>query len=194
MCRPSGFRAWVSSQLGLGPMAQPEFVPLPPIRTVRGYASPDHQHPGWRAERPGELRVPGQPRGRRRGSQGPDQGYVLKLAHAAVDGANLKQGEDAHDVIQGACTIALKRASLFGRAPVTADVLVALQIWGFLDTDPPADLLRLRRTLFAELRHPHDYMRRRKVADMVPDKALAMKPDEIRVAHLADWKKLLVKA
>ena len=43
--------------------------------------------------------------------------------------------------------LALKRASLFGRAPVVHDLEVAFTIWGFLGAAPP-ELVALRRPLF----------------------------------------------
>jgi hypothetical protein len=174
-------------------MAQPEFVPQPAVAQVRAYASPPRDDEGWRADRPGELRKPGQPRGRRKGSQGPDQGYVLKLAHAITDRIRVQPGEDIEDVIAGCVGVALKRASYFGRAPVIHDLLVALQVWGFLDDKPPAALVQLRGTVFPEVRHLHDYMARRRIADMVPDRVLAQTPEQVAEQHRADWKQLLVK-
>lgn len=175
-------------------MAQPEFVPQPAVALVRAYESPPRDDEGWVADRPGELRKPGQPRGRRRGSQGPDQGYMLHLAHAVTDRVRLKPGEDIDDVIAGCVGVALKRASWFGRAPVIHDLLAALQIWGYLDEKPPTGLVQLRGTLFPEVRHVHDYMARRKIADMVPDRVLAQTPQQIEAQHSADWKQLLTKA
>ena len=63
---------------------------------------------------------------------------------------HLEPGRDWKDVAAGAASVALKRASLFGRAPVVHDLTVAFGVWGFLDDDPDGDLLgaasqRLRR-------------------------------------------------
>ena len=42
----------------------------------------------------------------------------------------LTPGEHERDVLAGACAVALKRASLFGRAPVVHDLTVALTASG----------------------------------------------------------------
>lgn len=174
-------------------MAQPEFVPRPAIGLARTYTSPPRDDEGWRADRPGELRGPGQPRGGRKGNQGPDQGYVLRLAHTVGTRMHLQQGEHLDDAIAGCVGVALKRASLFGRAPVIHDLTVAATVWGYLDEVPDETLVKVRRALFAETRHAHDYMERRRIADMVPDAVLAMAPREVEAQHRTDWKKLLVK-
>ncbi len=175
-------------------MAQPEFVPRVAATAVRSYASPPWEPEGWYADRPGELTRTGQPRSRRKGSQGPDQGYALKLARAVTDRVVLSPGEDIDDVIAGILGVALKRASLFGRAPIIHDLLVALRIWGYLDATAPAPLVQLRCSLFAEARHTHDYMQRRRIADMVPDRVLALAPEAVEAQYRTDWKQLLVKA
>ncbi len=174
-------------------MAQPEFVPRTATAQVRTYTSPPRDDEGWWADRPGELRTPGQPRGGRKGNQGPDQGYVLRLAQRFADRLHLQPGEDREDVIAGCVVVALKRASLFGRAPVIHDLTVAATVWGFLDEHPDETQVKVRRALFAETRHVHDYMERRRIADMVPDSVLAMAPREVEAQRRADWKKLLVK-
>ena len=84
------------------------------------------------AERPGDL-MGAQPRGPQLGSPGPDQGYLSRWS-ARFDGKlQLAEGEHERDALVGAAQVALKRASIFGRAPVLHDLTVALTIWGFLD-------------------------------------------------------------
>ena len=71
--------------------------------------------------------------------------------------------------MQGCTGIGLRRASLFGRAPVIHDLRIAYTIWGWLDPYPPADLLAMRREAFdgvAEVLHNYD--RLRDLADSVP--------------------------
>src|SRR5688500_502772 len=123
---------------------------------VRVYESPPRRPAPWMADRPGDF--PGaQPKGDRLGSQGPDQGYALKLA-AEVFAPRLKPGDvDVDDAIAGCVPIALKRASLFGRAPVAHDLHLAFALWGFLEEAPPQPLAELRRRLFAGVAHPHHY-------------------------------------
>lgn len=192
------WRGWVWPGRGAGPyaaaMAQPEFVPRPAAARVRTYESPPREEEGWTADRPGELASPGQPRGGFLGNQGPDQGYMLKLAHQLLGRLVLSPGEDVEDVIAGLVAVATRRSSLFGRAPVIHDLTVAATVWGYLDASPDPTLEALRRSLFAELRHTVHYVERRRVASMVPDSVLALEPREVEAQHRTDWKKLLVTA
>ena len=56
------------------------------------------------------------------GSQGPDQGFALRLARAFRSRLRLGPGEHVADVVVGCVGVALKRAALFGRAPVADDL------------------------------------------------------------------------
>jgi hypothetical protein len=159
-------------------VAAPEFVPRRPTDAPRSYSSPPPRAGSWETDRPAEVVADGQPRGDRLGNQGPDQGYVYKLVRQFEDKIVLKPGEDLRDAIAGCIGVALKRASLFGRAPVVHDLTVAFTVWGFLDPDPPADLLERRRHLFEEVRNPHHYLEQRAIADAVPD-------DVLRLPHTA---------
>ena len=98
-------------------MAAPKFVPTLPTDSPRTYGSPDHVPDTWMPDRPGELDG-AQPRGPQLGTQGPDQGYALKLANRLRPSLRLQPGERADDAVHGCLGIALRRASLFGRAPV----------------------------------------------------------------------------
>ena len=71
----------------------------------------------------------------------------------------------------------MKRASLFGRAPVSDDMEVALAVWGFLDDSPDAELVSLRRELFAEAAHSPAHASR--IADFVPEETLRKPPAEV---------------
>lgn len=171
-------------------MAAPEYVPQEPNRLLRRYTSPPRRPESWRPQRPGDL--PGrQPQGDRLGVQGPDQGYIGILARQLQGGLHLAEGEHERDALAGAQAVALKRASLFGRAPVIHDLTVALTVWGFLDPSPPADLVELRRRLFEEVSHPHHYAELRHIVDLVPESTLRMAPAEVNVAHRGDWRALL---
>lgn len=170
-------------------MAAPEYVPQPPIRRVRSYSSPPRRPEPWIAERPGELHGP-QPRGERLGSPGPDQGYIYVLARRFRSRLHLATGVHEEDAVAGAVAVALKRASLLGRAPVLTDLTVAFTIWGFLG-EAPDELVELRRPLFADVANPHHYSAQRRIADLVPDGVLRMSPQEVAEAHRTDWRSLL---
>ena len=110
-------------------MAAPKYVPTLPTDSPRTYDSPDHVPDDWRPDRPGDLDG-AQPRGPQLGTQGPDQGYALKLANLLRAALQLQPGERAEDAVRGCLGIALRRASLFGRAPVIHDLRLAFTIWG----------------------------------------------------------------
>ena len=152
-------------------MAAPEFVPVKPLDDVRTYASPPRRPDSWRATRPGDLDA-GQPHGPRFGNQGPDQGYVLTLVSKFEGKLRLKPGERVDDVTAGCVAVALKRASLFGRAPVIHDLTAAFSLWGYLDENPPAELVQLRQRVFAGVGNVHHWIELRRLVDGVPDETL----------------------
>jgi hypothetical protein len=168
-------------------MAAPKFVPTLPTDAPRAYGSPDHVPDTWIPDRPGELDGP-QPHGPQLGTQGPDQGYALKLANRLRPSLRLQPGERADDAIHGCLGIALRRASLFGRAPVIHDLTLAFTIWGFLDEQPPADLVECRRELFAGVGNvSHHYAEGRAIADMVPESTLRASVDVVAATRRERW-------
>ena len=168
-------------------MAAPEYVPIKPMDDVRSYESPPRRPDPWKADRPGDL-VGAQPTGDRLGSQGPDQGYALKLAHDVFEPL-LRSGEvDALDAVAGCVAIALKRASIFGRAPIAHDLRLAFNLFGFLDDSPPSELADLRRRVFEGVSHPHHYGEARSIADAVPESTLRRSHEDVSAA---DWRELL---
>jgi hypothetical protein len=173
-------------------MAAPEYVPLKPVDPAhRSYTSPDYVPDPWRPDRPGELEG-GQPRGARLGNQGPDQGFALLLAERFGDRLRLAPGEHADDVVQGCVSIALRRASLFGRAPIVHDLTIAFTIWGFLDDAAPAALVALRSKAFEGLGHTaHHYDELRALVDGVPEATLRMTPEQVKAAYPSRWQELL---
>ena len=173
-------------------MAAPEHVPVDRTRYLRTYESPPRRAGSWIASRPGEL-VDGQPHGDLLGNQGPDQGYVLSLVRRFEGKLTLTSGEHERDALAGAAAVALKRASLFGRAPVVHDLTVALTIWGFLG-DAPSELVDFRKPLFEEVAHPHHYAEQRHLADLVPDDVLRLTPAQVTEAHRSDWSSLVAGA
>jgi hypothetical protein len=133
-----------------------------------------------------------QPEGPRLGYPGPDQGYALKIANGFVDRLRLQPGEHAADAVQGCLGIALRRASIFSRAPVVHDLTIAFTIWGFLDADPPAELKVLRARLFEGVSNTlHHYDEARALVDMVPETTLRMTPAQVAAAFPGRWKELL---
>jgi hypothetical protein len=170
-------------------VAAPEYVPQPALPNVRSYTSPPRRPGSWKPERPGEV-VGRQPHGPRLGTPGPDQGYVLVLAHRFEGRLYLTEGEHEADAIAGCVGVALKRASLFGRAPVLHDLTVAFTVWGFL-REAPGDLVALRKPLFAEVANPNHYPEQRRIVDMVPADALRQTPQQVADSHLKDWRSLI---
>jgi len=172
-------------------MAAPEHVPVDRTQPVRGYESPPRRPEPWLSDRPGEIVEEGQPRGDRLGHQGPDQGYMLKLARRFEGTLTLTAGEHEKDALAGAVAVALKRASLFGRAPVIHDLTVALTVWGYLDDTPAPELVELRKRLFEEVSHPHDYAELAHIVHLVPARTLRLIPSYVAEEHRRDWRSLL---
>jgi hypothetical protein len=170
-------------------VAAPEYVPQPAIEHVRGYESTPRRGQSWRPTRPGDSEV-GFDVGERFGAQGPDQGYVYVLARRFAGQLLLAADEHEADALAGCGGVALKRASLFGRAPVLPDMTVALTVWGFLGDSPP-DLIAFRQPLFAEIGNPHHYAEQRRVVDLVPDDVLRRSPEQVAEAQRADWRSVL---
>ncbi|HEX2576967.1 MAG TPA: hypothetical protein VHK88_11510 [Aquihabitans sp.] len=176
-------------------MAAPEFVPTKPTDSPRAYSSPPRYGDEWWAARPGELVGNGgqpDPDAGRMGVPGPDQGYLLKLVPLLRDQLVLTDREKLADVEAGCVAIALKRAALFGRAPVIHDLRVAYTLWGFLDAAAPAELVAERTRRFEGVHlTAHHYPELRAIVDAVPAETLRRSPDEVARAHGAGWRDLL---
>lgn len=172
-------------------MAAPAFVPQSPVNPAKAYESPDYVPGVWAADRPAEL--PGrQPAGTDLGYQGPDQGYALTIAERFRDRLQLSAGLHADDAIRGCLGIALKRASLYGRAPVIHDLTIAFTIWGFLDPTPPADLVVARRAAFEGVANViHGYTEARAIADAIPESTLRSTVEQVKGAYPSTWKSLV---
>jgi len=170
-------------------MAAPRFAPVPPVEPVRYYESPDVVPAGWQPGRPGEIEGR-QPAGDRLGYQGPDQGYIITLARRAEGRVRVSAGEHIEDALRGCSLIALRRASLFGRAPSVYDLNLALSLWGYLSDSPPADLVAVRKELFIGVGHVHHYKEGRAIADMVPESTLRLSPDDVAAQFATQWRLL----
>ena len=166
-------------------MAAPNYVPVTLADQPR-QDEPAKPPDSWRADRPGDL-GPGQPVGPKLGRQGPDQGYALSLARRFHDRIYVFEGESKDDAVAGCVAVALKRASLFGRAPVIHDLDFAFRLFGFIGT-APADLVEFRRPRFEEARH--HYWDQRAIVDLVPEETLRLNPAQVS-ERLGDWKSLL---
>lgn len=171
-------------------MAAPKFAPPPVIDEARAYASPPVVPEAWTPDRPADL-AGFQPSGPQLGYQGPDQGFALKIANGFRDRLRLQPGEHAADAIRGCLGIALRRASLFSRAPVVHDLTIAFTIWGYLDADAPKELLAERAHRFEGLGHGHHYGDARELADMVPEATLRMTPQQVQAAYPGRWRELV---
>jgi hypothetical protein len=172
-------------------MAAPQFVPVLPLAEVRTYESPPRRPDPWRADRPGDL-AGRQPLGERLGVPGPDQGYALKLADELFRPKLILGDVHADDAIAGCLGLALKRASLFGRAPTAHDLRAAFTMWGFLDVSPDPELVAVRAEWFAEVAHPHHYAEARRIVDAVSDDVLRRSHTDIEAAYgSGGWRSLL---
>ncbi|MDQ4134199.1 MAG: hypothetical protein M3179_13605 [Actinomycetota bacterium] len=166
-------------------MAAPDYVPVPLSDKPREpLAMPPNRR--WMADRPADLQR-GQPRGRHLGKPGPDQGYALKLAELMEPRIVVAAGETIHDAKAGCGAVALRRASIFGRAPVIHDLELAFRLWGFFE-GAPADLAEYRRPLFSGA--SHHYLSQRHIADVVPEATLRLTPATV-AARLGEWRELL---
>lgn len=171
-------------------MAAPKYVPVAPIgafREAEGLPVPD----AWRPTRPAELGGTA-PSGRQMGRPGPDQGYALTLARRFHGQLNLLEGEVEHDVVAGCLGVALKRAALYGRAPVIHDLELAFSLFGFLGGTIAEDLRRFRVKLFQSA--GHHYEQQRAIADLVPESTLRMTPAQVKTALGSGWRSLLSTA
>ena len=172
-------------------MAAPKFAPVSVTDVVRTYESPEYVPDAWTPDRPAEI-LGRQPEGARLGYQGPDQGYMLTLAERFRDKVIAGANESVEDAIRGCINIALRRASLYGRAPVIHDLTIAFTIWGWLDDAPAADLLARRRALFEGVGNTnHHYSEGRLIADLVPESTLRLTPDAAKAAYASGkWHEL----
>ena len=139
------------------------------------------------ADRPGEVVGDETPAGPGLGYQGPDQGYALKLAERFAGRLVLAAGEREDDTLAGCVAVALRRASVFGRAPVMHDLRLALELFGFLD-GADAELVDWRRTRFAGAAGHHGYHVKLRLAALVPEETLRLTPAVIAGDRRENWR------
>jgi hypothetical protein len=166
-------------------MAAPDYVPVT-LRDKPRTALPIPPPRQWLAKRPADLDR-GQPEGERFGVQGPDQGYALRLAEVLIPKLELAPGEIRADVVAGCLPVALRRAGMFGRAPVIHDLDLAFRVWGFLG-GAPAELVEFRKPMFFGA--AHEYFKTLEIAYRVPEATLRLTPAQVG-QRLASWRELL---
>jgi hypothetical protein len=167
-------------------MTQPKFFPISiedEVRPTRRLSVPRR----WQPHRPADFAPGAFPQTKGSGVPGPDQGYALRLAERFADRLQLAPGEHADDVLAGILPVAMRRAALYGRAPVATDLELALTVFGCLG-DAPDGLVERRRELFKGA--AHDYWARRELAHLVPEATLRLTPAEAR-SRLAAWAELV---
>ena len=168
-------------------MAQPDYVPVSPSDRVReGSQLPPAKR--WITDRPGEIADLRPPTGDSFGRPGPDQGYALRLAQRFAGDLKLEKGEHAEDAIAGCVSVALKRASIFGRAPVIYDLEIAFSLFGFLG-NAPRDLVEWRKGYFEAA--AHHYWEQREISDLIADDVLRLLPAQIKERVASDWRSVL---
>lgn len=164
-------------------MAAPDYVPSK--RQIKVHSVPNSNRGSWTADRPGELDGR-QPSATGLGSAGPDQGYAYTLAEHFDDRLYLSD-LNKEDVISGCVALAIKRASLFGRAPVIHDLTASFSIYGFSKSSVDSELEALRMELFPEVSSHHHYVERRQIVDLVQTDFLKKKHQEIVEICSRDW-------
>jgi hypothetical protein len=167
-------------------MTQPDYVPIAGGDRVRPVDRLPAPQP-WLGTRPAEL-AEELPVGRHFGSAGPDLGYGLKLAKRYAARLVIGAGEHTDDAIAGCFACGAKRASGFGRAPVTYDMEWAYLLWGYLG-GAPEDLVAMRTPLFKGA--AHHYWDQRQIVERVRPETFALTPAQVR-EHLASWQTLVL--
>jgi hypothetical protein len=170
-------------------VSAPKFVPTKPIPvTPNAYESPPRRFDGWTATRPGDG---GERQGAQLGSQGPDQGYAYTLVATVEDKVTLRPDEHWADASTLIVSVALKRASIYGRAPVIHDIGLAMALFGYDDASTDDALVDYRSAAADEVSHSHHYGRLRDVVDRISDNTLKMKPADIAGERARNWQSLV---
>jgi hypothetical protein len=153
----------------------PPGVAYPPARRVS-------------TDRPGDL-PRGQPSGPLLGVPGPNVGYARTLAERARVGLRLAAGEHDDDAVAVVAEIAMKRAALFGRAPVKPDVDLAIALLGYDGSAAGFEASRARLVHDAA----HHYQARRRLVDAVPAELLRHDVASA-AAHAGAWREQVTQA
>ena len=116
--------------------------------------------------------------------QGPDQGYAFRLARLFEKRLCLADKEKQTDVVAGCVALALKRASLLGRAPMIGDLQKAFDLFGFLSTNASRELITRRQKIFAGASNHGCDRILRDLVDLVPASSLGLSDVDHPVAEL----------
>jgi hypothetical protein len=114
---------------------------------------------------------------------------LLPVIRGEVHLAPLEHADDAE---VGCVNIAMRRAAIYGRAPVIHDLRIAFTIWGFLDQQPPDELVAYRRPRFAGA--AHDYDTQRAIVDQIPDETLRLPLADVKAQYPTHWPRLVGSA
>ncbi|MCZ7536866.1 MAG: hypothetical protein M5T61_13840 [Acidimicrobiia bacterium] len=142
---------------------------------------------GRRGPRPGEL-GPDWPSGSLFGTPGPDVGFGYTLANRAKDRLRVGPHEHASDAVAVVAEIAMRRAALFGRAPVVGDIDLAVTLLGY-DGGVDPDLVERRTALVRGA--DHEYSVRRSVVDSVPEEVLRAPTTDV-AARASEWRSAIL--
>ena len=115
----------------------------------------------------------------------------MTLARLARNKIKVQPGESVDDAIRGSIGIALRRASMYGRAPVMHDLTFALTMWVWLIDDVPADLLARRKELFVGVGDAaHSYYETREIVGLVPETTYQLTINQLTAITPMSWRAL----
>tara|TARA_B100000530_G_scaffold320038_1_gene253068 strand:+ start:2003 stop:2539 length:537 start_codon:yes stop_codon:yes gene_type:complete len=170
-------------------MAAPRYVPSP-AQQKKYYESTRKVKHSSGVERPAEV-FKHEHEQSGTGHPGPDQGYALRLVKDFKGKIFLFEGEHWEDASEVAVLTALKRASLFGRAPCNHDLEAGFCIWGYLDSSPQEELLMIRKEKFGHIGSAHNYLMRRYISDAVSAAGLKRPLASIQDDYESNWRTLV---
>ena len=114
------------------------------------------------------------------------------VVHERSPSVHVQPGESIDDVLRGCVGVALRRASLYGRAPMVHDLRLALTAWGYLDPAPPPEQVAERRKAFEGVANvQHHYGELLALVDRMPESTLRMSHVEVAQAYPARWRELV---
>jgi hypothetical protein len=98
----------------------------------------------------------------------------------------LEADDELADVRAAVVGIATRRAAIFGRAPILADLEHAAKLWGLLG-GAPKELVEFRQSKFKGV--GHDYTRLRSLVASIPEESLERPGSSFEMTE--GWRKLL---
>lgn len=164
-----------------------EWDKLLSVSQPRFFTSPNHEKAlgrielpisnSWVSPRAGVVSPSS--RGSRRflGSPGPGGGFAIRLVADQWPKMVLSDGEGHEDVEIGLGILISKRASLYGRSPISYDVDFFVKLFGF-DGSAGVSLVDFRKMFFRGA--AHGYIVQRQIADAVPNSTLRLTSDSLQ--------------